>query len=57
MFKYRVINSATNEDITDDYDLVVSPNGDLNYLDYGDLTGCPNAKLVIISVDFANDIP
>ena len=57
MFKYRVINSVTNEDITDDYDWVVSPNGELNYLDYGDLIGYPNAKLVVISVDLANDIP
>lgn len=57
MFKYRVINSVTNEDITDDYDWVVSPNGELNYLYYGDLIGYPNAKLVVISVDLANDIP
>ena len=57
MFKYRVINSVTNEDITDDYDWVVSPNGELNYLDYGDLIGYQNAKLVVISVDLANDIP
>jgi hypothetical protein len=57
MLQYKVINTATNEDITADYDWVVSPNGDLNYLDYGDLIGYPNAKLVIISVDFANDIP
>ncbi len=57
MLQYKVINTATNEDITADYDWVVSPNGDLNYLDYGDLIGYPNAKLVIISVDFVNDIP
>jgi hypothetical protein len=57
LFKYRVINSVTNEDITDDYDWVVSPNGELNYLDCGDLIGYPNAKLVVISVDLANDIP
>jgi hypothetical protein len=57
MLKYRVINSKTGEDITEDYDWVVSPNGDLNYLDYGDLVGIAEAKLVIISVDFANDIP
>ena len=57
MLKYIVINSKTGEDITDDYDWVVSPNGDLNYLDYGDLVGIAEAKLVIIAVDFANDIP
>jgi hypothetical protein len=57
MLKYRVINTKTGTDMTDDFDWVLSPNGDLNYLDYTDLIGHPDAKLVIIAVDFANDIP
>ena len=46
MLEYKVINSKTGEDITADYDWVISPNGELNYLCYGDLTGYPNAKAV-----------
>ena len=57
MLNYRVINAKTGEDMTDDYDWVLSPNGDLNYLEYADLIGHTDAKLVIISVDLANDIP
>lgn len=57
MLKYRVINSKTGVDITDDFDWVVSPNGSLSYLEYSDLIGHPDAKLVLISVDLATDIP
>ena len=57
MLNYRVINAKTGKDMTDDYSWVLSPNGDLNYLEYADLIGHPDAKLVIISVDLANDIP
>lgn len=57
MLKYRVINSKTGEDITDDFDWVLSPNGDLNYLEYSDLIGHQDAVLVIVSIDLANDIP
>lgn len=41
--KYRVINKRTKEDITDRYDWVVSPNGQLSYNDGGDLIGDPDA--------------
>jgi hypothetical protein len=57
MLKYRVLNTKTGEDITDDFDWVVSPNGDLSYLEYCDLIGMPDAKMIILSVDLANDIP
>ena len=46
MLEYKVINAKTGEDITADYDWVISPNGELNYLYYGDLIGCPSAKAV-----------
>jgi hypothetical protein len=52
---YRVINSKTNEDITDYYDWVISPNGELNYLDYSDLIGYPDAKAVFTV--YKEDIP
>ena len=41
--KYRVINKRTKEDITDRYDWVISPNGQLSYNDGGDLIGYPDA--------------
>lgn len=56
MLKYRVIDSKTGEDITDLHDWVLSPNGELNYLYFSDLIGYPSARLVIVSIDFANDI-
>ena len=46
MLEYRVISVRTGKDITDDYDWVISPNGELNYLYDGDLVGCPSAKAV-----------
>lgn len=57
MLKYRVINSKTGEDMTADFDWVLLPNGELNYMEYSDFIGHPDAKLVIISVDLVNDIP
>lgn len=57
MLRYRVINSRTGDDITDDFDWVVSPDGSLNYLEYSDLIGNPDAKLVLISADFVSEIP
>lgn len=57
MIKYRVINSKTGKDMTNDFDWVVSPDGSLNYLEYSDLIGHPDAELVLISVDLAADIP
>lgn len=46
MLEYKVINTKTGEDITDTYDWVISPNGELNYLFDGDLCGLQNAKAV-----------
>lgn len=57
MLKYKVIDSNTGEDITYLHDWVLSPNGELNYLYFSDLIGYPSARLVIVSIDFANDIP
>lgn len=57
MLKYRVINSKTGEDMTVDFDWVLLPNGELNYMEYSDFIEHPDAKLVIISVDLVNDIP
>lgn len=57
MLQYRVINSKTGKDITDDFDWVVTPDGSLHYLDYEDLIGYPDAKIAIVSVDLATDIP
>jgi hypothetical protein len=57
VLKYRVINTKTWEDITDYYDWVLRPDGELNYMEYSDFIGYPEAKLVIVSVDLANDIP
>lgn len=57
MIKYRVINGKTGKDMTNDFDWVVSPDGSLNYLEYSDLIGHPDAELVLISVDLAADIP
>ena len=33
MLEYKVINSKTGEDITADYDWIITPNGDLYYTD------------------------
>ncbi len=57
MLQYRVVDTKTAEDITDYYDWVLRPDGELCYMEYSDFIGYPDAKLVIISVDFANDIP
>ena len=46
MLEYKVIDTKTGEDITADRDWVISPNGELNYLCYGDLIGCLTAKAV-----------
>lgn len=41
--RYRVINKKTKEDITEQYDWVITPNGKLSYIDGGDLIGHPDA--------------
>ena len=57
VFNYRVINSKTGEDMTEDRDWVIRPDGSLYYLDYCDLIGHPDARVVLLSVDLARDIP
>ena len=44
--KYRVFDKTTKKDITDQYDWVITPDGELNYLVYGDLIGNPNAMYI-----------
>jgi hypothetical protein len=46
MFKYKVVNAKTGEDITADHDWVISPSGELSYLMYGDLISYPDARAV-----------
>ena len=43
---YRVIDTTTGKDITDDYAWVLRPNGDLFYTLYCDFIGYPTAKVV-----------
>lgn len=43
---YKVIDTRTNEDITDKYDWVLQPNGRLAYNAYGDLIGLTYAEAV-----------
>lgn len=56
MFNYKVINTKTGEDMTDLYDWVLRPDGELNYMVYSDFIGHPDAKLVIVSTDLVKDI-
>ncbi len=56
MLKYRVINSKTLEDITDEYDWVLTPAGDLYYTDaYNNF--CYYANATAVSVGQCLDIP
>lgn len=43
---YRVIDTRTNEDITDKHDWILQPNGRLAYNAYGDLIGLTYAEAV-----------
>ena len=43
---YRVIDKVTGEDVTDKYDWVVTPEGELCYLLYFDLVGDNTAEAV-----------
>lgn len=43
---YKVIDTRTNEDITDKYDWVLQPNGRLAYNAYGDLIGLTYAEAI-----------
>ena len=56
--KYKVFDKITQQDITDQYDWVIIPDGELNYLVYGDLVGNPNAIYIIAEgVDESNESP
>ena len=46
--KYRVFDKTTNEDITDKYDWVITPDGELYYNSYWDLIGYFNAMYIIV---------
>lgn len=46
--KYKVVDE-TGKDITDEETWVLLPNGELMFLDYGDLTGCPSARAVLLN--------
>ena len=55
--KYKVINIKTGDDITNDYDWVLTPNGDLYYTNaYNDFCYYANAK-AILPVSMCSDIP
>lgn len=43
---YKVIDTRTNKDITNDYCWVIRPDGSLAYDDYGDLIGFTYAKAI-----------
>lgn len=46
--KFKVINTRNGKDITKDYFWVITSNGRLGYIDYGDFIGLSYAKAVII---------
>lgn len=50
MLTYRVVDSITGKDITDQYCWVIRPDGRLCYNYYGDLIGYSTAKLEIVSL-------
>jgi hypothetical protein len=51
---YKVIDTRTNEDITNDYCWCLSPDGTLAYNEYGDLIGLSTAK-AIFKIEENND--
>lgn len=52
---YKVIDTRTNEDITNKYCWVLRPDGMLAYNDYGDLIGATYAKAVF-NITYAKTI-
>ena len=52
---YRVVDSITGRDITDDYDWVLFPNGELHYIVYGDVINDSTASVVFNT--YNEDIP
>lgn len=49
--KYKVIDKTTNEDITQEYDWVITFDGKLYYVEYGDFIGHSNAMYIILDED------
>lgn len=43
---YKVIDTRTNKDITNDYYWCISPDGILAYNEYGDMIGLTYAKAI-----------
>lgn len=50
--KFKVIDIRTNKDITHDCKWVITPDGELHYLVYGDLIGCSTARAIPILEDW-----
>lgn len=50
MMKYKVIDICTGVDITNEYNWVITPSGELKYNSYGDLIGYPQAIYIIEGV-------
>lgn len=48
MLKFKVIDKTTNEDITQEHDWVITPDGKLYYVEYGDFIGYSNAMYIIL---------
>lgn len=47
--KFRVIDKRTGDDITKDYFWVITADGRLGYIDYGDFIGLAYAEAIMIS--------
>lgn len=45
--KFRVIDRRNGNDITDDYFWVITSDGRLGYIDYGDFIGLTYAQAII----------
>jgi len=52
MMQYKVIDIRTGADITKDCCWIIRPDGELYYLVYGDLIGCPTAKAIPFGEDW-----
>lgn len=46
--KFRVIDKRTGDDITKDYFWVITTDGRLGYIDYGDFIGLAYAEAIMI---------
>ena len=46
--KFRVIDKRNGDDITDDYEWVLLPTGELKYLEYSDLIGLTYAEPIVV---------